>query len=222
MILKFPLKSGVRLSGHLTAGASQLTVGYGQPSKVSGILMDAAGKPLADQQVTVTEFFGEGALIDRRIRTLTTDAQGHWQERLPGGPSRGIVASYAGSRRYLPHVARVGRLQVKAKATLRLSRRKVQEGHRVAFRGRVGHLAAKIPTSGKLVELEVKDGRDWQTVRHPFYTRPDGRYKLHYRFGRFYTRNVRYRFRVRVLREHGWPYKTPASSRVRQLLVRAR
>jgi hypothetical protein len=172
--------------------------------------------------VTVTEYFGDGALSDRRIRTVRTDAQGHWKERLPGGPSRGIVASYAGTRRYLPDGARVGRLQVKTKATLRLSRRKVVEGRRVAFKGRVGHLAARIPSGGKLVELEVKDGRDWQTVRHPFYTRPDGRYRLHYRFARFYTRNVRYRFRVRVLREHDWPYKAPASSRVRQLLVKAR
>jgi hypothetical protein len=222
MILRFPLKSGVRLSGHLNGGASHLTVGYGKPSKVSGILTDAGGEPLVDQRVTVTEYFGDGALIDRRIRTVLTDGQGHWKERLPGGPSRGIVASYTGTRRYLPDGARVGHLQVKTKATLRLSRRKVQEGRRVAFRGRVGHLAARIPSGGKLVELEVKDGRDWQTVRHPFYTRPDGRYKLHYRFARFYTSNVRYRFRVRVLREHDWPYKAPASSRVRQLLVKAR
>jgi hypothetical protein len=222
MILRFPLRSGVRLSGHLNGGASHLTVGYGRPAKVSGILTDAGGEPLADQRVTVTEYFGEGALIDRRIRTVMTDGEGNWKERLPGGPSRRIVASYAGTRRYVPDGARAGRLQVKTKATLRLSRRKVQEGRRVAFRGRVGHLAARIPSGGKLVELEVKDGRDCQTVRHPFYTRADGRYKLHYRFARFYTRNVRYRFRVRVLREHDWPYKAPASSRVRQLLVRAR
>lgn len=222
MILTFPLKSGVRLSGHLSGGASHLTVGYGQPSKVSGTLTDAAGEPVAEQQVTVTEFFGDGALIDRRIRTVTTDARGHWTERLPGGPSRAISASYAGTRRYLPDGARVGRLQVKTKATLRLSRRKVKEGHRVAFKGRVGHLAARIPAGGKLVELEVRDGKSWQTVEHPFYTGPNGRFKLHYRFARFYTDNVRYRFRVRVLREHDWPYKAPASSRVRRLVVKAR
>jgi hypothetical protein len=222
MVLTFPLKSGVRLRGHLRGAASHLTVGYGQPSKASGTLTNAEGEPLADQQVTVTEFFGDGALIDRRIRTLTTNAQGHWTERLPGGPSRGIVASYAGTRRYLPDGTRVGRLQVKTKATLRLSRSKVKEGHRVAFKGRVGHLAARIPAGGKLAELEVKNGKNWQTVQHPFYTRPDGKFKLHYRFARFYTSNVRYRFRVRVLREHDWPYKAPTSSRVRQLVVKAR
>jgi len=222
MVLRFPLKSGARLRGHLTGGASRVTVPYGRPSNVSGVLMDAAGRPLPDQVVTVTEHFGEGALIDRRIRTVTTDAQGHWKERLPGGPSRQITADYAGTRRYLPDAARLGNLRVRTKATLRLSRRKIREGRHVAFKGRVGHLAARIPAGGKLVELEVKDGHSWQTVRHPFYTRSDGKYRLRYRFGRFYTQNVRYRFRVRVLRERGWPYKAPASSRVRKLLVKAR
>jgi hypothetical protein len=184
--------------------------------------VDVAGEPLAHQQVTVTEHFGEGALIDRRVRTVTTNSKGHWRDRLPGGPSRRITATFAGTPRYLPDATGVGRLNVKTKATLRLSRRKVPEGGRVSFKGRVGHLAARIPPGGKLVELEVKDGHSWQTVRHPFYTRPDGKYKLHYRFARFYTRNVRYRFRVRVLREHDWPYKTPASSRVRELVVKAR
>jgi hypothetical protein len=222
MILTFPLKSAVHLNGHLAGGSSHVTVGYGEPSKVSGSLVNAAGEPLADQQVTVMEHFGDGALINRRVRTVLTNAKGHWKERLPGGPSRRITAMYAGTARYLPRATRVGRLNVKTKATLHLSRRKVPEGSRVSFKGRVGHLAARIPPGGKLVELEVKDGHSWQTVRHPFYTRPDGEYTLHYRFARFYTQNVRYRFRVRVLREHEWPYKTPASSRVRELVVQAR
>lgn len=222
MVLTFPLKAGIRLSGHLAGGTSRQTIEYGRPSTVAGVLTNAAGQPLSNEEVTITEYFGEGALIDRRIRTVTTDTQGHWRERLPSGPSRNIRASYSGTRRYLSGAAKVGSLRVRTKATLRLSRRKVSEGHRVAFKGRVSHLAARIPTGGKLVELEVKNGKSWQTVRHPFYTRPNGRYKLHYRFARFYTSNVHYRFRIRVLREHAWPYKAPSSSRVRKLVVRAR
>jgi len=222
MILTFPLKSGVRLTARLPGGSPRLTLGYGQRAKVSGFLTDPAGEPLTDEAVTVTEYFGEGALIDRRVRTVRTDAHGRWMERLPTGPSRKIVASYAGTRRYLPDTTRAGSLRIKTKATFHLSRRHVLEGHRVSFKGRVGHLAARIPSGGKLVELEVKDGKHWQTVRRPFYTRPSGRYRLHYRFARFYVRNVRYRFRIRVLRERNWPYKTPVSSRVRELVVKAR
>jgi hypothetical protein len=221
MVLTFPLKSGVRLDAHLHGGSNRLTVGYGKPSTVSGILRDASGQPLPDQDVTVSEYFGEGALIDRRVRTVHTDSHGGWKERLPGGPSRKISASYAGSRRYLPDETLAGHLEVKTKATLHISSHHVPEGHRVAFKGRIAHLAARIPAVGKLVELEVKDGKSWHTVRRPFYTRSDGRYRLRYRFARFYVSNVRYRFRVRVLRERNWPYKAPVSSRVRKLVVKA-
>ena len=60
MILTFPLKSGVTLRAHLPGGAHRLTLGYGRPSSVSGVLRDASGEPLPDQDVTVTEYFGEG------------------------------------------------------------------------------------------------------------------------------------------------------------------
>src|SRR5215211_396735 len=222
MVLMFPLKSGVRLKAHLAGGSRKVTLSYGRPSKVWGVLQDASGQPLSKQEVTVTEYFGEGALIDRRVRTVHTDSRGRWKERLPGGPSRKVTASYAGTRRYLPEATQAGNLRVKTKASFHLSRHRVREGHKVAFKGRIGHFAARIPSAGKLVELDVKDGKNWQTVRHPFYTRPNGKYRLHYRFGRFYVSNVRYRFRVRVIRERNWPYKAPVSSRVRKLIVKAR
>jgi len=222
MVLTFPLKSRVRLQAHLPGGSHRLTVGYRRPTKVSGLLRDASGRPLSGQGVTVTEHFGEGALIDTRVRTVETDSHGHWQERLPGGPSRMVSATYAGTRRYLPDATTAGALQVKTKASLHISHHRVREGHKVAFKGRVGHLAARIPAGGKLVELEVKDGNAWHTVRHPFYTGPNGKYRLRYRFARFYTADVRYRFRIRVIRERNWPYKAPVSSRVRKLVVKAR
>jgi hypothetical protein len=222
MVLTFPLKSIAQLQAHLRGGSRRLTVGYGRSSKVSGVLRDASGRPLANQGITVTEDFGEGALIDTRVRTVETDSRGHWQERLPGGPSRMVSATYAGNRRYLPDATTAGALRVKTKASLHISHHRVREGHRVAFKGRVGHLAARIPAGGKLVELEVRDGKAWHTVRHPFYTGPNGKYRLRYRFARFYTSDVRYRFRIRVIRERNWPYKAPVSSRVRKLVVKAR
>ena len=115
-----------------------------------------------------------------------------------------------------------GSLRVKTRASFRISRRRVHEGRRVVFHGRVGHVGARIPAGGKLIELQVKDGPDWHTVREAFYTGPNGRYRLRYRFARFYTANVSYRFRVKVLRERGWPYKAPVRSQARKLVVRVR
>jgi hypothetical protein len=223
MVLTFPLKSPARLSAHLApGGAARLTIGYGESSKVAGRLRDASGRPLARQPVTVTEYFGAGALIDRRLRTVRTDRDGIWGERLPAGPSRSVSAVYAGTARYLADRADAGKVRVKTKASLHLSRPRVREGRAVLFRGRVAHMAARIPAGGKLVELQVKDGRHWHTVRQAFYTRANGHFRMRYRFARFYTSNVRYRFRVRILRELGWPYKAPVSSRAKRLVVKAR
>ena len=223
MTLAFPLKSRVKLSAHLgPGGASRMTIGYGRRSKVSGRLVDAAGEPLAHQELNVIERFSDGALIDRRVRSVETDSDGLWGKRLRAGPSRTVTARFDGSQRYLAGDARAGRLRVRTKVTLRLSRRRVTEGRRVTFRGRVAHLAARIPAGGKLIELQVKDGSRWETVRQAFHTRADGRYRLRYRFARFYTSDVSYRFRVKVLRERGWPYKAPVKSRSRKLVVKAR
>jgi hypothetical protein len=223
MVLSFPLKSTSRLSAHLApGGTSRLTIRYGHSSKVAGQLRDAAGRPLAGEPITVTEHFGAGALIDRRVRTVRTDRDGLWGERLPAGPSRSVTATYAGTTRYLPDETSAGHVRVKTKATLRLSRHRVPEGRRVVFRGRVAHLAARIPAGGKLIELQVKDGSQWHTVRQAFYTGASGRYRMRYRFARFYRSNVSYRFRVKVLRELGWPYKAPVSSNAKRLVVKAR
>ena len=74
MVLTFPLKSGVELKAHLAGGASSVSIGYGKPSKVTGRLVDASGHPLGNEPVTVIEGFGEGALIDQRVRTVQTAA----------------------------------------------------------------------------------------------------------------------------------------------------
>lgn len=223
MVLTFPLKSGVRLSGYLGKGGShRKTIAYHRRSTVRGRLTNRQGRPIAGQPVTVTEHFGSGALISQRVRTVTTDSRGRWHERIPAGPSRQISATYAGSRRYIGQKARVGSLAVRTKVGLRLSRNRIREGKRVLFKGRVRHLAARIPSDGKLVELQVKSGHQWTTVRHAFHTNDNGKYRFRYRFGRFYTSNVHYRFRVMAPHEQGWPYKAPAKSKTRKLVVKAR
>jgi hypothetical protein len=222
-VLNFPLKSGVRLSAHLVPGASpQMTIGYGHRAKVAGRLVDASGEPLTHHEVTVVEQFADGALISRRVRRVETDSDGLWGQRLPAGPSRTVTARFDGSPRYLSDREAAGKLMVRTKTTFRLSRTHVPEGRRVVFRGRVANRAARIPAGGKLIELQVRDGSRWETVRQTFYTRANGRFKLRYRFGGFYTSDVSYRFRIKVLRERGWPYKAPVKSRSRKLVVKAR
>ncbi len=223
MVLLFPLKSAVRLYAHLVPGGERReAVDYGQDSKVSGRLTKASGTPIGHAEVTVVEHFGRGALINRRVRRVRTRSDGSFGERIPAGPSRAITVTYNGSTQNLSREAKAGRLVVKSKAGFHTSKRRVAEGHSVLFSGRVFHKGARIPDGGKLIELQVRDGRHWNTVRQAFYTRPDGRYKLRYRFRADYVSNARFRFRVKVAREQGWPYRAPVRTRSRSLVVVAR
>lgn len=224
MVLTFPLRERARLVAGLEPGAvERRTVAYGEGATVSGRLLDAGGEPLAGREVTVVERFGAGALIDRRVRSVRTDERGAWASELSPGPSRSVSASFAGSARYAPLEQAAGHLTVRSRASFRTSRARVGEGGRVVFAGRVGHYAARMPSAGKLIELQVREaaGR-WNTVREAFHTDPAGRYRLGYRFGRFYEADARFRFRVKVAREQAWPYKAPVRSAARTVVVLAR
>lgn len=223
MRLTFPLRADVDLRAHLSPGGGRrVTVGYRRDAKAAGRLLDAGGEPMAEQEVMVIEDFGAGALISERVRTVTTDEKGRWRSTLPGGPSRSVSVHFAGTTRHLGDRKDAGRLRVRSKAKFGVSREQVPEGERVIFRGKVGHFGARIPPGGKLIELQAKQGAGrWQTVREAFRTRASGRYRLGYRFGRFYQADAVLIFRVKVAREGGWPYKAPTRSKIRKVIVRA-
>lgn len=221
MVLHFPLRSGVDLSARIEPGGQRhMTVGYGKATRAAGQLLTADGTPLVNKEVTVEEYFGEGALIDRRVRTVRTNDEGRWRSKLPAGPSRSVKAFFLGDQRYLDEQTSAGSLAVKTRAGFETSRSRVPEGESVVFKGRIGRLGARIPNGGKLLELQVREraGR-WNTVREAFTTNARGRYRLRYRFGKFYAYNTRFRFRVKVARQSDWPYKAPVSSAARKVTV---
>ena len=224
MILAFPLRDGVELQARLEpGGARRKTVPYGRGARVAGTLRSATGEPLAGRQVVVDENFGRGALIDHRIRTVTTDARGRWRSRIPPGPSRRVSVRFDGDLTHVPASTSAGQLVVRTGARLQLSSRKVREGRAVTFKGKVGRVGARIPAPGKLVQLQYQEPitRRWYTVRNPFYTDSRGRFRTRYRFGTHYASNVRIRFRLRALPERDWPYRA-ARSAVRPVTVVAR
>jgi hypothetical protein len=224
MVLTFPLRDPVQLVGRLAPGTAQVaTIGYGKDTKVRGRLLDGAGEPLADQEILVTEHFDSGALIDRRVRTVVTDETGRWTSVLPAGPSRTVDVSFAGTPRYRPAIVPTTALRVRSRASFSTSRERVPEGKSLSFVGKVGHFGARVPNGGKLVELQVRESKGrWNTVEQAFHTRPSGKFHLRYRFGRFYQRNARFVFRVKVAREQGWPYLAPVASAPKAVTVVAK
>jgi hypothetical protein len=221
MMLTFPLREPVQLVSRLGHGsAAHETVAYGRSSQAQGRLLDADGEPMVGREVIVSEYFGVGALIDRRIRIVTTNQKGGWSSTLPAGPSRTVSVSFGGTVRYQPAAARSTELRVRSRATLALSEERVQEGDAVIFTGKVGHFGARVPPGGKLIELQVREGPErWNTVGEAFHTDSSGRFRLRYRFGRFYETNAHFVFRLKVAREQGWPYKAPGRSPSRSITV---
>lgn len=223
MRLSLPLKGSVDLGAHLNRGGSKAqVVSYGTRAKIKGRLLDAGGTPIVGADVIVVEHFGRGALVRERVTHATTDEKGKYRTKVPKGPSREVEALYGGSAKYAPAQRAAGTFLVRSGATFKTSRKRVPEGKAVRFHGKIRHGGARIPSGGKLLELQVrvKTGR-WQTVGEAFRTAEDGTYKRRYRFGKQYSSDALFRFRVKVRRESKWPYKR-TNTHQQRVVVEAR
>jgi hypothetical protein len=94
---------------------------------------------------------------------------------------------------------------------MRANRHRVVNGESVRFTGTVP--GEPLPAIGKLLQLQVFSRGDWLTFATPR-SDPRGNWRHEYRFTA--TQGVtRYRFRVRVPREAGYPYAAGTSKSVR-------
>jgi hypothetical protein len=187
-------------------------VELGRRVQISGRLVNRDGQGIADAEVQVLS--RSDTSPEQLVAVLHTDAAGNYTYTATGSTSRVLRFAYAGSPLIVPAQSEV-RLQVPAASSLQVSRRRVLNGQAVRFSGRVRTLP--VPVGGKLIELEVFLSGRWQTFRT---ARTDGagRWALPYRFAR--TRGVqRYRFRVELPHEAGYPFTDGAS---RSLEVRVR
>jgi hypothetical protein len=190
-------ESRVRFGGHVT---------------IAGRLTNRDGQPLPGQQI---QALGPGAAGEELLAVLTTDAQGAFSYRAAGSASRTLRFVHPGTPTILPAESRV-ELVVPAAGSFKASRKRVLNGGRVVFRGRVRSLP--LPPAGKLVELQVKQpSGEWTTFR-TLRTGPDGRWALRYRF-RFVRCHTTYRLRARIPAEAGYPF-AKGRSRSRKVTVR--
>jgi hypothetical protein len=222
MVVDFPLRGRTRLRAAV-AGRERAEVGYGSRPRLEAVLRDEDGEVVAGAEVELVERFAPGSSLGPVGRTLTTDAHGRVRARLTRGPSRTVAVRYEGSRRYLGSAAAPVAVAVRGAARLDPLPARIRAGRRVVFRGSIGAYGAAMP-KGKLVELQARGGglRRFRTVGHAFRTDGRGRWRMRYRFDRFYTEPTRFRFRLRVTRERRWPYLAPALSPARTLVVRPR
>lgn len=201
-----------RLSGGHGAGES-LTVPFGAPALLSGRLTRAAdGAGLGGRALRVVSRPSRGALVPTAVAGAKTGDQGGFELRLPPGPSRRIMVSFAGDGGLDPAFRRPLELRVRAGVTLRAEPERLRTGEAVRLTGRVKSKGASIPRRGKLVAIQYLEEatRRWRPV---LVTRSDhgGRFRARYRF-RYVTGRAAIRLRATVLAEERWPY-VPGSSR---------
>jgi hypothetical protein len=152
---------------------------------------------------------------ERLLATLSTDSAGRYSYRAAGSASRVLRFVFPGSALVLPSQAQV-KLKVPAAGRFEPSRKRLANGGRLVFRGRV--LSVPLPAAGKLVELQVQQPTgEWTTFR-TVRTGTAGRWALPYRFKRVRCHS-RYRIRAVMPVEAGYPF-APGRTRARSVLVR--
>lgn len=212
----------VRRRGHRRVVRRRVTrllgtvrVRHGRRAVISGRLQTKDGGALPATPLFLFSSTPGGA--ERYAGFVNTDAAGRYRHVVKAGANEVLRFAYLGSPSIRP-VSRAVRLEVPGRTTLRASRRRLVNGQRVIFGGRLSVAPVGL-AARKLVELQTRLSGRWQTFR-TVPTDSGGLWKTAYRFRR--TRGVvRYRFRVRIPREAGYPFVTGVTRSIR-VTVRGR
>jgi hypothetical protein len=201
MVLVNPLKSPVSLRAELSG------------ERLGGRLRRVGGGGVARQRVAIVETFAAGAGFSRRTTFRATDASGAFSLRLQPGPSRDVIAFFAGTPTLTRSSSTSAHLGVTTGLRFRASQTTAKIGGRpVVFSGAVGTRGAKDAVRGLPVELQFRyPGAGWRGFRTVEADRR-GRFRYAYRFSDDDSRGVRFQFRAHVKGREGWPFE-PGTSR---------
>jgi hypothetical protein len=212
MVLANPLKATTLIVAGLGHAARRARVlPFGRVIRLKGRLTTGARRPIGGAAVRIVERYG--GRIGNRTLTSVTDESGRFSVALPAGPSREVVASFAGDLAFAHAAGDPARLLVRSAASLRVSAPVATVGGRpLVFRGVVRSRPGELPLGGKTVELQFRaPGLGWQEFR-TLETNRRGRFRYAYRFSDDDSRGARFEFRAHVPQQAGWPYE-PGDSR---------
>ena len=193
------------------------TVRYGGTATIRGRLETADGAAIPNAVLDVGATHLRTGATQRSAGTVTTDPEGRFAYRPVAGPARRFVFGYrAFSLDEGFSATAPTRLVVRPKIALNVRPRRVRNGERVTFSGRLvggpGRENATVTlyalTRGARARIPVESMR----------TNSHGRFRLQYRF-RTVTGRARFRFNARIQRQAGYPYASGASSAVSVIVV---
>lgn len=191
------------------------SVRYGRSVRLHGRLTLPGRQPVANAELEVWEQIELPGAAWRRLSSVRASRTGRFSFRTPKGPARTLRFRYPGTSTIRPRNGDVD-LRVRARTSLRSSKRRVVNGEYMTFRGRVR--GEPLPANGKLVELQVYTRGHWRTFGQARAKPRSGRWAYRYRFETVRGR-ARFRFRARVRREDNYPYHTGTSPTTRVTVV---
>jgi len=210
MALSAPLKAATKLNLRIDPQGS---IALGAGARLEGRLIGGRRSPLSGMTIKVVERFEPGpAKEHERVSAVRTAGHGDFTLRLAPGPSREVVASFAGTATLARTQSDSVKLSVRTRVQMRASAAVATVGGPpIVFSGRV---AGAIPAAGKYVQLQFRlPGLTWsefRTVR----TDSRGRFRYAYRFSDDDSRGVRFQFRAYAPAQGDWPYEPGGSEPV--------
>jgi hypothetical protein len=190
--------------GRHSVRVAKREVRFSQRPTVRGTLTAPSGEPIADATVFIGQQpEGQPWRLDGAVHT---DSAGDFVYRPAARhPNRQLRAVYFPFSDSHENVATDPlALRVRAGLALHVDRHRLRNGQRLIFTGRV---FGTLPAEGIAVTLQAKVGRHYRSFRQlRASSRTDGRIRTAYRFERT-TGPVRYRFRLKVVRQAGLPFQ---------------
>jgi hypothetical protein len=182
---------------------------YGRALMLIGRLTDKHGRALAGEQVTLLQQRAGESLSS--VGSATTGFDGRFSYKAPGGPSRRIVAYWAGTKTRQDVSASV-RLRVATKVTLRVTPGNVRGTRPFTLKGKVFSQDGISP-EGKLVQLQFYNymRKKWQAGPALVRAGKAGVYRYTYRIKRSAAAREKIKFRAYVPAETSWAYDPGAS-----------
>lgn len=201
--------AGVRMTAFGRGQTQSIVVPYGRRATVTGRLVGPSGDPV------------RGAVLDVAVGTrlagarmasagqVMTDGEGVFHYTAPAGPSRLVRFGY---RVHLDDTDVTQTtdvtVSVRAGVSLRLDHKTLRNGRTLRYLGRLLGPHA----SGKIVDVQVRNGRGW-TLVCSVKTRSNGAFSCSHRFLRTFS-PTRYVFRARARAQSAFPYLTGTSKLV--------
>ncbi len=187
-------------------------VPFGATRFAEGRLTDAGGHPVSGAVLQASSRVRRPGAKYVNTGTVTTSEDGRFAYRIARGPSRTIRFAYkAYTLDPAPVQTATLSLGVKAGLRLRLSPRRVTNGQKVKFAGKLKGGPARKGTR-VTIDVLVPDARRRVPIGN---VKADakGRFKFAYRFRRTLVKAL-YRFQARLTPQPGYPYRGATSRRV--------